>query len=204
MKSAVNLRSSFDDGTANPLPTPGLQAYISNDTSWNAMAKYTFELNDGASKDKLTLYAGYSHIQKAHGDYTVGNAQGNYPIDVAININDAAVYNMEWVGARYAFSSGLNLIAAYYHVDQNSWTIGLGTAGVDNIGCSTAGLLCAGDFYEGSLAADYIFNKHYDAYVGVNWSEVTDGLANGFPGTTVGTQGSQNQTTFMVGFRVKF
>ena len=27
---------------------------------------------------------------------------------------------------------------------------------------------------------DYIYNKHYDAYVGLNWSEVTDGLANGF------------------------
>jgi len=73
-KGAVNLRSSFDDGTANPLPTPGLAAYISDDTAWNIMAKYTFELPDGASKDKLTLYAGYTHIEKAHGDYTVGEA----------------------------------------------------------------------------------------------------------------------------------
>jgi hypothetical protein len=38
----------------------------------------------------------------------------------------------------------------------------------------------------------------------VNYSQVTDGLANGFPGTTVGTSGSQSQTTFMVGGRVKF
>jgi predicted porin len=65
-------------------------------------------------------------------------------------------------------------------------------------------LLCAGDFYEGSLVADYIINKHYDAYMGVNYSQVTDGLANGFPGTTVGTAGSEAQTTVMVGFRVKF
>jgi len=64
-------------------------------------------------------------------------------------------------------------------------------------------LLCSGDFNEASLVADYIINKHYDIYGGVNWSEVTDGLANGYPGTTVGTSGSQNQTTFMWGFRIK-
>jgi predicted porin len=52
--------------------------------------------------------------------------------------------------------------------------------------------------------ADYVFNKHYDLYAGVNYSEVTDGLAYGFPGTTVGTSGSENQTTFMVGGRVRF
>lgn len=204
-KGAVNLRSSFDDGTTNPLPTPGLAAYVSNDTSWNLMGKYTFEFDTGSSKkDKFTLYAGYSHIQKAHSGYASGNAQGDYPIDIGININDAAVYNFEWAGARYAFGSGLNLIAAFYHTTQNSWTIGLGSAGTQGVGCVNAGLLCAGDFYEGSFAVDYIFNKHYDAYVGLNWSEVTDGLANGFPGTTVGTSGSENQTTFMVGFRVKF
>jgi predicted porin len=204
VNGAVNLRSSFDDGTANPLPTPGLAAFISDNIAWNGMAKYTFEFDNGASKDKLTLYAGYSHMNIGHGDYTVGNSQGNYPIDVGININDPRIFSLEWAGVRYAFGSGLNLIAAYYHANQNSWTIGKGTEEVDNINCGDAGLLCSGDFYEGSLVADYIFNKHYDAYVGVNWSEVTDGLANGFPGTTVGTKGSQNQTTFMVGFRVKF
>jgi hypothetical protein len=204
-KQAVNLRSSFDDGSANPLPTPGLAAYISDDTAYNLMGKYTFEFGTGpGAKDKLTLYAGYSHIQKAHGDYTYGAAEGAYPIDVGININNAAVYNMEWVGARYAFSTGLNLIGAYYHINQNSWTIGLGTTGTTGLGCSAAGLLCAGEFEEASFVADYVFNKHYDAYAGVNWSEVTDGLANGFPGTTLGTEGSENQITFMVGFRVKF
>jgi hypothetical protein len=41
-------------------------------------------------------------------------------------------------------------------------------------------------------------------YGGLNYSDVTDGLANGYVGTTVGTSGSENQTTVMVGFRVKF
>jgi predicted porin len=201
-KGAVNLRSSFDNAaTPNPVPVPGLAAYISNDKSYNIMGKYVFEF--GGSKDKLTAYAGYSHIEKAHADYTVGSAQNNYPISVRININDSAVYNMEWLGARYAMNSGWNFSGAFYHVSQNSWTIGLGTAGHDNLGCAAAGLLCSGDFNEVSFVTDYIINKHYDIYGGVNWSEVTDGLAYGYPGTTVGTSGSQNQTTIMWGFRIR-
>ncbi len=203
-QGAINLRSSFDNG-ANPVPTPGLAAYISNDTSYNILGKYTFEFGAAGPKDKLTLYAGYTHIQKAHGDYEIGaEAEGNYPISVGININNSAEYNMEWVGARYALSSGWNFTAALYHINQNSWTIGLGTTGTDNIGCSGAGLLCAGNFNEASVVADYIINKHYDVYGGVNYSNVTDGLANGFVGTTVGTSGSETQTTVMVGFRIKF
>jgi predicted porin len=201
-KGAVNLRSSFDNA-ATPVPTPGLAAYISNDKSYNLMGKYVFEFGDSAQKDKLTVYAGYSHIEKAHADYTIGSAQDNTPISVGININDSAKYNMEWVGAKYAMSSGWNFTGAFYHATQNNWTIGLGTAGNEGLGCSAAGLLCSGDFKEISLVADYVINKHYDVYGGVNWSEVTDGLANGFPGTTVGTSGSENQSTIMWGFRIR-
>jgi predicted porin len=202
-KAAVNLRSAFDNGGVYPLPTPGLAAYISDDRSYNIMGKYTFEFGDSSQKDKLTVYAGYSHIEKGHGPYGYGSSQNNYPLSIGININDSATYNMEWLGAKYAMSSGWNFTGAYYHIVQNSWTIGLGTNGNENLGCTAAGLLCAGVFEEASAVVDYIINKHYDVYGGVNWSEVTDGLANGFPGTTVGTSGSQNQTTVMWGFRIR-
>ncbi len=199
---AVNLRSSFDDPTAgNPVPLTGLAAYISDDTSYSVLGKYTFDL---PQQDKFNVYAGYSHIQKAHSDYSNGNAQGDYLIDVGININSSADYNVFWVGGRYVASSGLNLVGGFYYITQNSWTIGLGTTGTQGVGCAAAGLLCSGDFYEASFVVDYVFNKHYDLYAGVNYSEVTDGLAFGYPGTTVGTSGSQSQTTFMVGGRVKF
>jgi predicted porin len=200
----VNLRSSFDD-SADPIPSPGLAAYVSDDKSYNLMGKYTVEAGGtGTATDKLTIYAGYSHIEKSHFTYTSGQAQGAYNIDVGVNINNEAVYNMEWVGIRYAMASGWSVSAAYYRTTQNSWSIGLGATGTNNIGCSAAGLLCSGDFYEGSFVVDYAFNKHYDLYAGLNWSEVTDGLAFGFPGTTVGTAGSESQTTIMVGGRVRF
>ncbi|HSY06036.1 MAG TPA: porin [Steroidobacteraceae bacterium] len=202
---AVNLRSSFDD-PSTPIPSPGLAAYVSDNKSYNLMGKYTFELGGtGTATDKLTVYAGYSHIEKSHFDYTSGQAQGAYNIDIGVNINQAAVYNFEWAGVKYAMASGWSFTAAYYHSTQNSWSIGLLTNGTQNIGCSGAGLLCAGDFNEASFVVDYAFNKHYDLYAGVNWSEVTDGLANGFVGTTKdGTTGSESQSTVMVGGRVRF
>ena len=206
VKGAVNLRASFDDtGYTGAYPTNGLAAYESDNTSWNVMGKYTFDLGGTpATSDKLTLYAGYSHITKANSNYPVGDAQGAYPINVGININDSAVYDFEWVGARYAMTTGWTVSAGLYYITQNSWTIGLGPTGTQGIGCANAGLLCSGNFKEGSVVLDYAFNKHYDIYGGVNYSEVQDGLANGFVGTTVGTSGSENQTTVMLGFRVRF
>jgi predicted porin len=204
---AVNLRSAYDNGT-NPLPTPGLAAYISNDRSWNIMGRYTFDFGGeptGKSPgNKLILFAGYSNIQKSHSDYDYGTSQGDYPLDIAININAPAKYNLEWVGAKFTMLSGWSFTGAYYHVTQNSWTIGLTPTGTQGIGCSAAGLLCSGKFDEASVSVDYAFSKRYDAYVGVNWSEVQAGLANGFAGTTAnGTIGSENQTTFMIGYRIK-
>jgi len=199
-KGVVNLRSSFND-PKDPLPSPGLAAYVSDNTMYSLMGRYTFEL---AQKDRFTVYAGYSHIEKAHADYSGGEAQGGYPIDVDININETLALNVYWLGGRYVFDSGLNLLVGLYHVTQNSYTIGHGPSGTQGIGCPTSGTLCAGDFDEASVVLDYVFNKHYDLYAGVNYSEATDGLAFGFPGETVGTSGSETQTTFMVGGRVRF
>jgi predicted porin len=201
---AVNLRSSFDNG-ANPVPSPGLAAYISDDTSWNLMGKYVFDLpSGGPTPNKLTAFVGYSHIEKAHSGYASGFSQGDYPLDIGININDSAVYNMEWAGAKFAMPTGWSFTGAYYHITQNSWTIGLTPTGDQGIGCSGAGLLCGGEFEEISAVADYTINKHYDAYAGVNWSEVTDGLANGFYSLPKnGTLGAQQQTTFMIGYRIR-
>lgn len=196
---AVNLRSSFND-PANPLPTPGLAAYISTDESWNVMGKYLMKI----AQDSFTIYAGYSHIRKSYYDYTGGESVGGYALDVNINLNSPIVYDFEWVGARYAFGSGLNLALGFYHATQSSYTIGHGATGTQGIACSASGTLCAGDFNEVSFVVDYVFNKHYDLYAGVNYSEVTDGLAYGYPGTTVGTSGSQGQTTLMFGGRLKF
>jgi predicted porin len=207
---AVNLRSSFDD-PPNAVPSPGLAAYISNDDAWNLMGKYTFDfaaLDPGAkpgTSPKLTVFAGYSHIRKAHSSDSYGSSQGDYPLDIGITVNAPAKYNFEWIGTKFQLPPHWSFTAAFYHTTQNSWTIGLTPTGDQGIGCADAGLLCAGSFKEASLSAQFAFDKHFDLYAGVNWSEVADGLANGFVGATgSGTTGSENQTTTIVGGRLRF
>ena len=204
---AVNLRSSFDNGPAPTTGSPpaGLAAFISDNISYNVMGKYTLAL---PGKSKLALYAGCTHLQKAHGDYNGGAAQGAYPISVGININQAAKYNVLWLGARWTDPQGLSVSAGLYHIHQAAWTIGLGPGGTDNLDCSAAGLLCAGNFSEASLVVGKPVIRHVDIYAGVNFSVVTDGLAWGFAdnqaGAGNGTQGNQNQVTLTTGIRVKF
>jgi hypothetical protein len=113
------------------VPTPGLAAYISNDTSYNLMGKYVFEFGDSARRTSSRCMRATPISRRRMGLHRRQRA-GQYPISVGINVNDSAEYNMEWVGARYAMSSGWNFVGAFYHVTQNSWTIGLGTNGTDN------------------------------------------------------------------------
>jgi hypothetical protein len=170
------------------------------------MGKYTIGLAD---KSKVAVYAGYSHIEKAHADYTGGAAQGDYPINVGININQAAKYDVLWLGGRWTSAKGLTVSAGLYHIHQQDWTIGIGPSGNDNLTCDDGvGLLCAGNFNEASLVIDKPVVKHVDIYAGANYSVVTNGLAWGFASDQGsagnGRTGSQNQVTLTTGVRVKF
>jgi len=207
VNGGVNLRSSFDNPAA-PLtgsPPVGLSAFISKNTSYNVMAKYTMPMAD---KAKLMLYAGYSHIEKAYYGYTSGGAQDGYPISVGVSIASPAKYDVEWVGARYTTAKSLSVSLGYYHISQNNWSLNVLPSGPANLGCSGLGLVCSGDFNEVSLVVDKPVVKHVDVYAGINYSVVTNGLAWGYAsdqgGAGSGTQGSKSQTTVATGVRVKF
>jgi predicted porin len=67
------------------------------------------------------------------------------------------------------------VIGAYYHVSQNTFATGA------NIGChSTVSSQCAGMEDAVSFAVDWRFAKKFDAYAGLMYSKVTNGLASGF------------------------
>ncbi len=79
---------------------------------------------------------------------------------------------MFWTGAKYAVTSDLDLMAAYYHEQQNSFS---------GNGCSDASLTsCSGQLNAVSLVVDYRFAKRWDAYAGAMYSRVANGLASGF------------------------
>jgi|GEM_PF-608999 len=231
--AVVSLRSA-DDNAANPLTNTlgaanggdiwnsvnqnGLSGYLSKDTAYLAVAKYAMDFSD---KSKLTLFAGFEHFEKAYAANPYGGiagiSQGGYPVAIDLEITSTPKYDFEWFGARYVTARGLAISAAYYNAHVGDWAVGLTTNGAGplagvpaglSLGCAAAGLLCAGSFHEASLILDKPIHKLVDLYLGVNWSQVTNGLAFGFPGNQggggVGTTGSQTQTGVYTGVRIKF
>jgi predicted porin len=148
-----------------------LGATISDDQSVMLLAKYTYQ--------KLKLYGGYEFISMANpsSPLTSGFTDvAGIPV-LFSNISQASFVNDEhlqimWTGARYAFTSTLDAGVAYYHYDQNSY----GKTFCTNTSAST----CAGTLDAVSINVDWQFAKKFDAYAGVMYSQVHNGLANGY------------------------
>jgi predicted porin len=85
-----------------------------------------------------------------------------------------------WGGVKYAVRPDLDLSVAYYHEAQNSFEGG--TPATANLAhCSNASLAqCSGQLDAVSFVADYRFARRFDAYAGIMWSQVSNGLASGF------------------------
>ncbi len=125
-----------------------------------------------------------------------------------------------WTGVKYELPSGLSFTAAYYRLDQDAYIANgsyYGAGGTKYSGAydcaqgtisntqqkgvgrafgNTTGAMCAGSLGQGSFVADYPFNKHFDIYSGVSYSQVAGGLASGFL--------SSNTAVFVTGMRLKF
>lgn len=145
---------------------------VSDNTSFMLLAKYGIGL--------AQLFAGYEHIQFANPGHPleVGsqlpNSGGGYSLGA---VNNAAFTNKKvlqvfWAGAKYALRADLDLIAAYYHEQQNSF---------EGNGCSNNSFAaCSGQLDAVSAVADYRFAKRFDVYAGAMFSKVSNGLSNGF------------------------
>ena len=148
-----------------------LAATISDDSSVMLLGRYTY--------GPLQLYAGYEHIAYA----PPSNPQATFTdiggISVATaNINNTAynfhdrLFDVFWTGAKYAATDTVDLIGAYYHYHQNSYGV---------TSCSDSSLAtCSGALDAVSGVVDWRFAKKFDLYVGIMYSQVRDGLANGY------------------------
>jgi predicted porin len=221
-RGVVGLQSAVNDAVG----ATTLAANISDNTAYSVMAKYTWNIGGqsvspyptkAAMKapevDKFTIFAGYEHIDQANptSPVTAGSAAGNYMLTSGAGLPDNnafttdRVYDTYWIGGKYAFSWGLSLTGAYYHLNQNSYVD-------DGAGCPLGGAStnhCAGAYDQVSFLVDYDVTKHLDVYSGITYARVTNGLASGYPGTptakfgTAGTGTSIDTATWMTGFRVK-
>ena len=80
-----------------------------------------------------------------------------------------------WAGIKAGITPDLDVMAAYYGYNQNSFAKGA------DAGCgTTVSSGCSGTEGVASLVLDYRLTKRFDAYAGVMWSGVQNGLANGY------------------------
>jgi predicted porin len=169
-------------GTVNgPIAPPApdaLSATISNDTSIMLLGKYTW--------NQLTLFGGFEDIEYAAPTSNwdrAGNfftALGGYE---AKNGGDKfftpEYFQIFWTGAKYAFTPDLVGTIAYYHYNQDFYQ----SAAVPIAACSSsAHSNCAGTLDAISALIDYRFGfaQKFDVYAGAMFSQVNNGLANGY------------------------
>jgi predicted porin len=128
----------------------------------------------------VQLFAGYEHIQFANPGHPLAvgsqlpNSGGGYSLGSVNNtaFTNKKVFQIFWAGAKYAVRADIDLIAAYYHEQQNSF---------QGNGCSdNTFAACSGQLNAVSVVADYRFAKRFDVYAGAMFSRVSNGLSNGF------------------------
>jgi predicted porin len=182
-----------------PVGLGAVAATVSDNTAFMLVAKYTI--------GPVKLYGGYERIDFANPNNPLAPGafiEGGYTVFAPNNTNFTTdkILQVFWAGAKYSVRPDLDLTLAYYHENQNSFVIGNGTNPTGS--CSSAvSAGCSGTLDAVSFVADYRFARHFDAYAGVMWSQVQNGLANGFllAGATGNKASSYDPT---VGLRYQF
>ncbi|MCK1268921.1 porin [Bradyrhizobium sp. 49] len=181
-----------------------------NTEAWSLMGRYTFDV-PGAFKGavpggKLTFYTGYQHedFSNPSNPVSVGaTVNGGYVIGLISNTSYTygdKIRNIGWIGAKYE-TGPWTMTAAWYYGQQDFYKGSSPTL----MPCSdTSSSRCAGHWQTASTTVDYAFNKYFDVYAGVMWSELRGGLAVGFTTATAGYPTSPQTTSFVTGMRFTF
>jgi predicted porin len=177
VKSAIAL-GALSAAQVAALPTLGfspsnaLAGTISDNTTVGLMAMYTFA--------PFKFYVGYENI-KFENPETPLNPGFNVAAYTLAFVNNnpyphEKVLQVYWAGAKWSVDSKLDLTVAYYGYHQSNFAT---TAA--NAGCSTSvSSTCSGELIDISFDAVYKLSKRFDAFAGVMYSGVQDGLANGY------------------------
>jgi predicted porin len=208
---AVGTCNATGVGNGNVCLSNQVNATISDTETWSIQGKYTFELGGGGYKDdgpgaKLTVYGGYENITFSNPQDKVENGSttiGGYVIVKATNDSFGTDRKLQvyWTGAKYELPSGWSFTGAYYRYYQDPFLSGATrqTCATTSAAVTTGikvGSNCSGDLNSMSFVADYQFNKYFDVYAGVNYSNASGGLVSGFL--------NDNVTNVMTGVRLKF
>ena len=146
---------------------------IADTKTWSVMALYDF----GGPK----VFGGWEHIEYDNPSIPLPagfNTEGGYVLAFVNNTayaKSSKTLQVYWAGVKYPVLPQLNLTGAFYGYKQNAYATGA------DAGCSTTvSGACSGNLIAFSFSADYRFTKRFDAYAGAMYSDVTNGLANGY------------------------
>ncbi|MBV8061226.1 MAG: porin [Alphaproteobacteria bacterium] len=145
-----------------------LKATVADTNTYGFFARYDFKDAGVEFLKPAKVFVGYEHIRYSNpNDPLSANATSLGGFSYAA-INSTAYstnekLNVVWGGVRYAFTPKLTVSAADYAYSQNDYA-GAGS-GTQNYS---------------SLVADYQLTKRIDAYAGLMYSRVFDGMAVGY------------------------
>ena len=176
--------------------TPGfanafMSATISDNTNVMAVAKFT--------ADRYAIFAGYEWIQYSNPSdpFTVSHSgftdvAGDFVCFGCTALNGTTINStafnggnkdlqIVWFGGRYALTSSLDVVAAYYYEAQNDYSGGAKNAAGGTCAMATTALgSCAGSLDAVSALLDWKFAPKWDTYIGTLYSRLNGGLDSGF------------------------
>jgi len=179
VSGAITLSSLTATQIAQPnlYPANTLQGTVSDNQAVLLSAKYTW--------NAFKFFGGYEYIDYADpkdpitGPYTDGNGYAvSNPINNAYQYHNK-ILQLFWTGVKYAYNEHLDLSAGYYHELQNAYgKYGCNYAAPTKLVTSTS--TCSGTEDAVGVVAQYHFNKRFQIYGGVMYSNVNNGMASGF------------------------
>ena len=205
-------------GTAlSPYVAQGLKYTISNDQSFGVMGKYTMDVGGGfkdeAPASKLTFFGGYVYVDLTNPDHTESSYEGDQTLNnyALINANNFTPYLSDkilqtgWLGASYE-TGPWTYTGAWYVENQNNFdsvacATTACTAGKTSGGKTVVATNFGGDLNWVSGVVDYRFDKHFDVYGGVTWTDYSGAWTQKSSTVTYGTNEAVSVAT---GLRLKF
>jgi len=152
----------------------------------------------------VKLYAGYEHIRQTNPAHPLGvgaAAQGGYLLSGVEddNLDAPKIVQIWWTGAKYAIDPRTDLTVAWYHQLQNDFRVPPECSASAGFRSS-----CSGTLNEVSLFADHHFNRRFDVYAGIAYSQVGGGLAIAIPHKPGVPYFHDNNTAPTIGGRFTF
>jgi predicted porin len=153
-------------------PSNSLAATVSDNTTYGLMGMYAL--------GPMKFFAGYENIKFANPDVPlpVGfDDIGGYKLAVVNNdaFKQEKILQVYWAGVKYSVIPQLDVTVAYYGYHQSSFGTGATAGCTTNVSGS-----CSGELIDLSIDAVYHMSKRWDSYAGVMYTDVQDGLANGY------------------------